>query len=133
LFCELIETAEFINNYLQTKGIKTGIYHSKMKRDERKDLLTQFKDDKIRIMIAVRCLDEGINVPDANVGIVIAGSSVSRQTIQRLGRILRPKEGKQARYYQFYVPNTKDEDWLHKRNQTILPMAENVIYEKWGA
>ena len=48
-----------------------------------------FKNDKYRVMISVKSLDEGTNVPSVSTAIIIAGTSVKRQMIQRLGRILR--------------------------------------------
>jgi superfamily II DNA or RNA helicase len=127
LFCEFIDTAEKIRALLENKSIISGIYHSKVKKAERQKLLNEFRTGEKKVMLAVKALDEGVNVPDANVGIVIAGSSVKRQTIQRLGRILRPKDGA-ARFYQLYIPGTKDEDWMNKRSRTINEIASNIIY-----
>ena len=61
---------------------------------ERKVILRAFKEGKITKLVTGEVLDEGIDVPDASVGIIISGTGSERQYIQRLGRILRPKEEK---------------------------------------
>jgi superfamily II DNA or RNA helicase len=43
-------------------------------------------------------LNEGVDVPDANVAIVVSGSSTKREYIQRLGRVIRPKESRAVLY-----------------------------------
>jgi len=59
---------------------------------ERKEILRRFKEGRITKLVSGKVLDEGVDVPDASVGIIVSGSSTKRQYIQRLGRILRPKE-----------------------------------------
>jgi superfamily II DNA or RNA helicase len=59
---------------------------------ERKSILQMFREGKITKLVSGKVLDEGVDVPDASVGIIISGSSTKRQYIQRLGRILRPKD-----------------------------------------
>jgi superfamily II DNA or RNA helicase len=51
-------------------------------------------------------LDEGIDVPDASVAIIISGTGSSREYIQRLGRILRKREGKRARLIELVTRDT---------------------------
>ncbi len=59
---------------------------------ERKEILRRFKEGRITKLVSGKVLDEGVDVPDASVGIIVSGSSTKRQYVQRLGRILRPKE-----------------------------------------
>ena len=63
------------------------------------------------------------------MGIIVAGSSVKRQSIQRVGRILRGMEGKTAKIYSLYVKNTKDEDWQRKSLGNIYSVAKEVKWE----
>jgi superfamily II DNA or RNA helicase len=67
----------------------------KTKNEERNEILDGFKKGKYRILSTTRVLDEGIDVPDANVGIILSGTGSKREFIQRLGRLLRPKQGKE--------------------------------------
>jgi superfamily II DNA or RNA helicase len=59
--------------------------------DERKAILNGFRDGSYSKLVTGRVLNEGVDVPDANVAIVVSGSSTTREYIQRLGRIIRPK------------------------------------------
>jgi superfamily II DNA or RNA helicase len=47
------------------------------------------------VLVTCRALDEGINVPDASLAVIVASTASTRQRIQRLGRVLRPSAGKQ--------------------------------------
>ena len=58
---------------------------------ERRAILERFRAGRYSKLVAGRVLNEGVDVPDANVAIVVSGSSATREYIQRLGRILRPK------------------------------------------
>jgi len=82
-------------------GFPTGIYHSEMPMEERLRNISEFKDGKIAILVACRALDEGFDVPEADTGIIVAGTSSIRQWIQRMGRILRKAPGKS--YSKIYV------------------------------
>ena len=97
-----------------------GIYHSQMSKDVRKSTLQAFREGHIRILVTCRCLDEGLDVPDADIGIIMSSSSVSRQRIQRLGRIIRKKEaGAYALLYYLYIYNSNDDS-------AYLPGLENM-------
>ena len=61
------------------------------------------------------------------MAIIAAGSSVPRQMVQRLGRILRVSEGKgDAKVYQLYIPNTKDYEWMKARHSELVMNAKKV-------
>lgn len=71
-------------------------YTAKTKRAERKVLLRRFgSGDDLRVLVAMRCLDEGVDIPDARTGYLLASSSNPRQFIQRRGRLLRRAPGKE--------------------------------------
>jgi len=58
---------------------------------ERREILERFRNGTYSRIVAANVLDEGVDVPDANVGVVLSGSGSEREFTQRLGRILRPK------------------------------------------
>ena len=60
-------------------------------KDERRDILARFRNAEYSKLVTGRVLNEGVDVPDANVAIVVSGSSAVREYVQRLGRVLRPK------------------------------------------
>ena len=89
---------------------QVGRYHSKIPQETRGKMLEQYNQGQIRIMVACRSLDEGLNVPATDIGIVAATTASSRQRIQRLGRILRTTELKNtAILYYLYIGSTNEE------------------------
>ena len=66
--------------------------------DERRAILERFRSGRYSKLMAGRVLNEGVDVPDANVAIVVSGSASTREHIQRLGRVLRPKPGQAVLY-----------------------------------
>jgi superfamily II DNA or RNA helicase len=73
---------------------------------ERAQALQRFGSGELRILVSARVLNEGIDVPAADIAIVIGGSQGSREYIQRVGRVLRPSDGKQAIVYDLAARNT---------------------------
>jgi superfamily II DNA or RNA helicase len=63
----------------------------KSSKAERQDALQGFKDGRYTALVTSKVLDEGVDVPDAEIGIIVSGTGSSREFIQRLGRLLRPK------------------------------------------
>ncbi|KTG08483.1 helicase [Haloprofundus marisrubri] len=73
--------------------------------DERRSTLSGFKAGRYDAIVSSQVLDEGVDVPDANVGIILSGTGSEREYRQRLGRILRPSE-KPARLYELVSADT---------------------------
>jgi superfamily II DNA or RNA helicase len=71
-------------------------YRTKPK--ERKIILDNFRQGIFTKIVTGRVLDEGVDVPDASVGVIISGTSSERSYIQRLGRLLRPKKTEAVLY-----------------------------------
>lgn len=72
--------------------------------DEREEILTALRSGGLNAVVAIRCLDEGIDVPDVRLGFLLASSTNPRQFIQRRGRLLRRAPGKvRAVIYDFIV------------------------------
>jgi superfamily II DNA or RNA helicase len=84
---------------------------------ERRATLAGFGDGRIRVIATSRVLNEGVDMPDADVGIVLSGTSTVREHVQRLGRILRPKPGKKATLYEVIASGTKEQDHSEKRRE----------------
>ena len=77
------------------------------KTDERTEILDRFRSGEYSMLVTSQVLDEGIDVPAANIGIILSGSASKRQYAQRLGRILRPTDDRQpARLYEIISENT---------------------------
>jgi superfamily II DNA or RNA helicase len=84
-----------------------GITHQ-TKVKERSDILERFSDGRYTAVVTSRVLNEGVDVPDASVAIVISGSGSVREHVQRLGRILRRRDGKRAVLYEIVSANTAE-------------------------
>jgi len=82
---------------------------------EREEILKKFKEGKYSAIVSSQVLDEGIDVPEANVGIIVSGTGSGREYIQRLGRLLRPREGKKAILYELITKGTKEVRTSYRR------------------
>jgi superfamily II DNA or RNA helicase len=85
--------------------------------DERKAILQAFRGGAYSKLVAGRVLNEGVDVPDANVAIVVSGNSTAREHIQRLGRVIRPKQT-EAVLYELVTRYTSEVNSARKRRQT---------------
>jgi superfamily II DNA or RNA helicase len=76
---------------------------------ERKDILEAFNKGEYLGLVASKVLNEGVNIPEANVAVVLSGSGTIREHVQRLGRILRQRQGKQAVLYEVISKDTVED------------------------
>lgn len=114
IFSERIEMADALYEELQVlfPG-QVGCYHSAMDELRKKNILSKYQDGQIRILVTCRALDEGLNVPATDIGIVAAATGSNRQRIQRLGRILRRADNKHmAILYYLYIGSSNEEQDL---------------------
>jgi len=86
-------------------------------KDERQRVLRGFKEGIYRAIVSSQVLDEGVDVPEANVGIILSGTGSPREFIQRLGRILRPSPGKRAILYELVSSETGEVRTASKRKR----------------
>jgi len=77
-------------------------------REERRNILTNFGSGTYTAIVTSQVLDEGVDVPDASVGIVLGGTGSKREHVQRLGRLLRKKEGKTAKLLEIISKETME-------------------------
>ncbi len=77
-------------------------------RKEREEALSAFRDGRLRALVSARVLNEGLDVPDADVAIVVGSALGTREFVQRVGRLLRPVQGKRALVYELVVRGTLD-------------------------
>ncbi len=85
---------------------------------ERKEIFKYFRKGIYRAIVSSQVLDEGIDVPDANVGVIMSGTGSSREYIQRLGRILRPS-GKKAILYELVSAETSETRISSRRRKKL--------------
>jgi superfamily II DNA or RNA helicase len=89
-------------------------------KEERELILKNFRDGRYRVIVTSKVLDEGIDVPDASVGIIMSGTGSSREFVQRLGRILRKASGKSAELVEIVTRNTTEPRASYRRKRTMM-------------
>ncbi|ADX82560.1 DEAD/DEAH box helicase [Saccharolobus islandicus] len=124
IFTQYVDQAEEI-----ARRYNCLLLTGKMSKEERKRVLATFKSMSAGILVLTTVGDEGIDIPDANVGIIVTGTSSRRQFIQRLGRIMRPYNGKQAKLYEIVVSGTPEEYQAKKRKETDILTFEGIPYQ----
>jgi superfamily II DNA or RNA helicase len=96
----LVFTQENATAYAIAKRFLLPIITHQTRVKERSHILASLKDGTYNAIVTSKVLNEGVDVPDANVAVVLSGSGSVREHVQRLGRILRKKEGKSATLYE---------------------------------
>lgn len=115
VFGEYIDTADVL--YEKLKGVHDNVfvYYSgnkkskfNFKESERKQIIEAFEQADSGVLITVKALDEGLNVKDIDVGVMVGYNTTMRQAVQRMGRILRKVEGQHVDMYLYYFRGTND-------------------------
>lgn len=126
VFCQTVESAQESAACLARFKIDVEPYVGGLNKTARKRLMDGFRQGSPQIMCAPKVLDEGIDVPSADLGVILAASSSERQMIQRMGRVLRPKDdGRQARFIIVYVKESF-EDPAHGAHEGFLEQMLRV-------
>jgi len=87
-------------------------YHSKKTKKQKELALESFKNGSINVLCSTKALNQGFDVPDANMGIICGITSKSLSMIQRVVRLIRFKEGKVGEIIILYVADSQEEKWL---------------------
>ena len=128
LFTQTVKAANHAINRLDPL-LNIEIITGETSRGERERILDDLRSGAIDAVAAPRVLDEGIDVPDANLGIVISASRTRRQMIQRMGRILRRKPlGSGARFVILFASDTLEDPRTDERDgfmEEIQDVAES--------
>jgi superfamily II DNA or RNA helicase len=88
-------------------------------RRERDDVLDRFRQGDLRVLVSARVLNEGLDVPDADVGVVVGAALGEREHVQRVGRLLRPSPGKRAVVYELVTRRTIEVGQASRRRQGL--------------
>ncbi|MCH8989406.1 MAG: hypothetical protein IIA92_11450 [Chloroflexi bacterium] len=110
VFTERVDAAIKTAETFRSRGIRTAAIYSGLSTETRQSLLEQFANGSLHVLCAPKVLDEGVDVPAADLGIILAASQSRRQMIQRMGRVLRRKQdGRFARFVIAYVEDTSED------------------------
>lgn len=82
------------HRFTQAEGTEPSAKYNGI--SEREYLIQQFTSGKYQVLVAIKCLDEGIDIPSAKTGIIMASSTNPREYVQRIGRIIRQAPGKSS-------------------------------------
>jgi len=97
-------------------------------KEERFDVLKDFREGTYRAIVTSKVLDEGIDVPEASIGVIVSGTGSSREFVQRLGRLLRKSEGKgQARLIELVSRETSETRTSSRRTKNMSQKRRDVI------
>ncbi|UOE53595.1 DEAD/DEAH box helicase family protein [Cytobacillus oceanisediminis] len=122
---------EMITGQLASLGYRVHRFDSKVSLQDRMQILKSFDNGAIQILVAIKCLDEGVDVPSTRTAYFVASTSNPREFVQRRGRILRTYPGKNiAEIYDFVVlpRNTSDQLFKSIASKEIPRFAEFSQY-----
>lgn len=92
---------------------------SEVGRSERSAMLARFEEGSVRVLVSPQVLNEGLDVPEADVAIVIASSRGVREHLQRVGRVLRARPGKRAMVYEVVCRGTHEIAQATRRGRAL--------------
>lgn len=117
----LVNQISMVNQILSRLDIRSTQYTSQESEEERKIALREFKRGTFSSLVAIKCLDEGVDIPESKTAIIMSSSTNPREFIQRRGRILR-QDGKKthATIYDFIIyEETYDSIFTREANRFI--------------
>jgi len=134
LFTQSIVSANTLAEGLTEAGIPTRAHHSDLTTDDRDEIMTSFATGTTRVLASVQTLEEGVDVPDADLAVIVASSKQRRQMIQRMGRVMRRKsDHRDARFIILFVKGTDEDPRLGAHElfvDELLEVArESAIFE----
>ena len=116
IFSQTIDFADKVTEALDSTCVS---FHSKINKKARTANLDKLIDNRTNItrISTAKALNEGMNVPDISMAIIASGTSKTKDLIQRIGRAVRWKEGKQALIFRLYIENSQEEKWMSSSQQ----------------
>lgn len=113
----LIFTYDNATVYLIARRFLVPAITHQTKAKERRLILQRFHSGEYPVVVTSQVLNEGVDVPAANVGIILSGSGSVREHVQRLGRLLRKQGDKQALLYEVVTRGTAEEFTSDRRRE----------------
>lgn len=108
-------------------NLKVARFTSQEDADQRAKIIAEFEKKKIDSIVAIKCLDEGVNIPSIRNAYILASSTNPREFIQRRGRVLRKHEGKKVANLYDFVVFPRRIDAIPKNNKKLLKVEFSLI------
>lgn len=125
---ESITQLEVVNSLLRKLNIRSTQYTSQENEKQRKIALNNFKDETYSVLSAIKCLDEGIDIPQIKTAIILSSSTNPREFVQRRGRILRKHYNKEyAVIHDFIIIEDEFESLVKKELERFMEFSELSI------
>jgi len=115
----ILFTEDNATAYLVSRRFLVPAITHQTKVKERSAILAALAEGTLGAVVTSKVLNEGVDVPDANVAVVLSGSGSVREHVQRLGRILRKKGDKRAVLYELVTANTSEEHTSERRREHV--------------
>jgi superfamily II DNA or RNA helicase len=115
----LIFTADTMTAYRLSRFLLVPALTADIKRSERERVVLAFREGKLPVLVSCRVLNEGVDIPDADVAIILGGAAGNREHVQRVGRVLRPSEGKTAIVYELVADDTFEVRQAKRRREAL--------------
>lgn len=125
VFHERIEEARSTAAMLHDLGVAVALELSTDPPETREEALRDFRSGLATTLVVVRTVDEGVDLPDAKLAVIMSGSHSLRQRIQRIGRVVRPT-GASAAVISLLARRTAEE-WIVGENDPVLLGSERVV------
>jgi superfamily II DNA or RNA helicase len=127
VYCDRISQISEVAQRLKSADISPLIYHSKLKTEVRETILNNFSR-RGGVLLSVKCLDQGVDIPSIDAAIFLASSTNPREYIQRRGRVLRKSDNKNFAYLHDVVTLRPDGTVALKSDiSRVAEIASNAI------
>ncbi|MDD3592714.1 MAG: helicase-related protein, partial [Sulfurovum sp.] len=108
-------------------GMKIHPFTSEESKEIRQELLNRFETGLLQGLVAIRCLDEGVDVPATKTAYILASSTNPREFVQRRGRLLRKSPGKKYAYIHDFIVIPRGLDEIRKMEATVFNTERKLV------
>ena len=116
VFCQYVDQAEAAYAAIRQVEPRCALVTGSTPKGRRLRALEDFRRGSVRVLVTTTVLDEGVDVPDADVAVILSGTGQARQMVQRVGRVLRWTPGKVAKVYEVIARGTIEEALSRSRS-----------------
>jgi len=119
---------EYVQELMGIKlGMKVSKFTAEESRNERQEIIAAYKNTDLQALIAIKCLDEGVNIPAIKTAFILASSSNPRQYIQRRGRLLRTYPGKNFSVIYDFITISRPENEVNLLSDKDLDIEKKIV------